>query len=218
MLFDVYFLIKHHMKVFKYACSLVSLWLLTACGSTIPRLDMSYKGTDAATIVASVSDYRTSYSHMALLIRAKSTASNSDEPLRGAIAYSLSFSKKPDFHIGYEHGDVLVSTLPPGEYEIYGFEAVQTGLITITGGSRKLTPVTLSLRAGEVLYIGSYTTTMLSDRFFGMPEPTLPRVKISDQSQRDISIARARAPALPETVRKFIPKASDFGSSIFSGD
>jgi hypothetical protein len=205
------------MKIFENAILVILLGVLTACGATIPRLDTEYKGSDSAAIIASVSNERTAYSHIALLIRPKNSSASAKDVPTGAIGYSLSFSKKPDFHVGYEHGDVKVAKLPPGDYEIYGYEAVQTGLVTVSAGSDKLAPLALTLRAGEAVYIGSYRTSVLTNRF-GLPDPFQPSVRISDQLQRDLSIAKEKDTSLPEAIRKQIPNPSDFKSILFTSN
>jgi hypothetical protein len=208
---------EYWMRAIKYTWLLITLWLLVGCGSTIPRLDMAYKGNDSGAVVASVSNERTAYSHIALLIRPKGPPADLKDTPRGAIGYSVGFSKKPDFHIGYEHGDVQVARLPPGEYEIYGYEAVQTGLVTVTAGSDKFAPFAFSLKAGDAIYIGSFRTSVLNNRF-GLPDPFSPSVRISDQLHRDLPIARAKDTSLPEVIRKNIPTAGDFRSTLFTSE
>jgi len=195
------------------------LWLiafsLTGCGSTLPKLDTDYKGGDSAFIIASISNEKTAYSHTALLIRSKTPSSSSVAAAVGGISYRLSLSKNPDFHIGYEHGDVNILRLRPGNYEIFDFEAVQSGVASLQVGPDRMTPFTVSLRPNEVVYLGSYRTSVLRNRF-GIPDPFLPSIRISDQSQRDISLARTKEPNLPQTIRKHIPTPRDFNNRIFT--
>lgn len=98
---------------------------------------------------------------------------------------------------GREAGRVFVRTLPPGRYEIYDF-GFRGSIVVENLEWSSSTPfaVAFTIRPGEATYIGNFARApSLGSRL----EPELGAVGyfvVSDQSERDLPIARAKVPGL----------------------
>ncbi|MDX2236974.1 MAG: hypothetical protein NW203_05375 [Hyphomonadaceae bacterium] len=112
---------------------------------------------------------------------------------------------------GREAGRVIVQSLPPGRYEIddFGF----TGTLIIAGvvwSSATPFSIPFTIHPGEATYIGNFARAPS----LGTPlEPQLGAVGyfvVSDQSARDLPIARAKVADLPE-VRVEVTDVSNLG-------
>lgn len=123
------------------------------------------------------------------------------------------FRPRPDNldYYGREAGRVFVQSLPPGRYEIYDFGF--TGTLIVAGVEwSSATPFAIPfvIRPGEATYIGNFARApSLGTRL----EPQLGAVGyfvVSDRSERDLAIARARSAALPP-VRVEVPDVSALG-------
>lgn len=94
---------------------------------------------------------------------------------------------------GRETGRVFVRRLPPGEYEIDDFRFAGTRRFS----SRRPFSIRFTIRPGQATYIGNFARAPS----LGTPlQRTLGAVGffvISDKSERDIALARARIPDLP---------------------
>ncbi len=129
------------------------------------------------------------------------------------------FSPRPsnlDYY-GREAGRVFVRSLPPGRYEIYDFGF--SGTIIVAGVEwSSATPFSIpfTINPGEATYIGNFARApSLGTRL----EPQLGAVGyfvISDQSERDLAIARARDVALPP-VRVDVTDVSNLGHPMLYG-
>jgi len=123
------------------------------------------------------------------------------------------FSPRPsnlDYY-GREAGRVFVQSLPPGRYEIYDFGFTGTIIVaSVEWSSRTPFAIPFTINPGEATYIGNFARApSLGTRL----EPQLGAVGyfvVSDQSERDLAIARARDPALP-TVRSEVIDVSNLG-------
>jgi hypothetical protein len=202
------------MLKFKYLLIVLFITVLSGCAATAPQLDTNYQGADAGKVFASISTERTAYSVMSILVRSRTVTQEATNTPTAALQYSLSFSKSPDFHIGYEHGDVSILTLAPGDYEVFGFKMIQSGLVTVSASSDTLKPVPFTVRSGETHYLGGYRITVKNNSF-GLPSPFLPKIWIRDKLERDLPIARNKEPGMPSVVQKIVPSAAAFENLVF---
>lgn len=98
---------------------------------------------------------------------------------------------------GREAGRVFVRTLPPGRYEIYDFGFRGTIVVAnVEWSSATPLAVPFTINPGQTTYIGNFARApSLGSRL----EPELGAVGyfvVSDQSERDLPIARVKEPAL----------------------
>ncbi len=114
-------------------------------------------------------------------------------------------------YYGREAGRVIVQSLPAGRYEIYDFGF--TGTLIVAGvvwSSATPFSIPFTIHPGEATYIGSFARApSLGTRL----EPQLGAVGyfvVSDQSERDVPIARARHAALP-AVREEVADVLSLG-------
>jgi hypothetical protein len=114
-------------------------------------------------------------------------------------------------YYGREAGRVFILSLPPGRYEIYDFGFSGTLIVAgVEWSSATPFSIPFTINAGEATYIGNFARApSLGTRL----EPQLGAVGyfvVSDQSERDLAIARARDPALP-AVRVEVVDVSNLG-------
>lgn len=153
----------------------------------------SYKGADAGYLVYSVSSldqpmqFRFLYRRIPAEARPKWTGSlkcSCQGPLIGLYPFKMDFK-------GHESGNVDVETLPPGQYEAYSFE-VTTGSLAYGGTwtPKQEFSIPFTIQPGQTTYIGNFARSTDSTMGLGY-------FIISDKLDRDMAIARTKAPALP---------------------
>lgn len=127
------------------------------------------------------------------------------------------FSPRPkdlDYR-GREAGRVFVKSLPPGRYEIYDFGFRGTLIVaSVEWSSERPFSIPFTVNPGEATYIGNIARAPSLGTSL---EPQLGAVGyfvISDQSERDLAIARVKAPELPE-VRIEVADVSTLGHPMF---
>jgi hypothetical protein len=146
------------------------------------------------------------------------TATLSGEPVadnRGAMVCRCVgfFRPRPNNldYYGREAGRVVVQSLPPGRYEIHDFGFSGTLIVAgVEWSSATPFSIPFTINAGEATYIGNFARAPSLGTSL---EPQLGAVGyfvVSDQSDRDLAIARARDPALP-AVRVEVADVSNLG-------
>lgn len=146
------------------------------------------------------------------------TATLSGEPVtdnRGAMVCRCVgfFRPRPNNldYYGREAGRVFIQSLPPGRYEIYDFGFSGTLIVAgVEWSSATPFSIPFTINAGEATYIGNFARAPSLGTNL---EPQLGAVGyfvVSDQSERDLAIARARDPALP-AVRVEVADVSALG-------
>ena len=128
--------------------------------------------------------------------------------LGGAIYLKV---KNPDF-TGKETGHVVVTRLPPGNYEVHSFGfAGSTALGSVHWSPSKPFSLPFTIRPGEATYIGSF---MRSPSLGTSLQPKLGAAGffvVADRSDRDLPIARTRLPAEAALTQQ-VTDVSQFGS------
>jgi hypothetical protein len=127
------------------------------------------------------------------------------------------FSPRPrdlDYQ-GREAGRVISRELPPGQYEIFDFGFSGTLIVAgVEWSSASPFSIPFTIRPGEATYIGNFARAPS----LGTPlEGQLGAVGyfvVSDQSERDLPIARTKAADLPP-VRVEVPDVSALGHPMF---
>lgn len=114
-------------------------------------------------------------------------------------------------YYGREAGRVFIQSLPPGRYEIYDFGFSGTLIVAgVEWSSATPFSIPFTINAGEATYIGNFARAPSLGTSL---EPQLGAVGyfvVSDQSERDLAIARARDLALP-AVRVEVADVSNLG-------
>lgn len=114
-------------------------------------------------------------------------------------------------YTGVENGKVTIQRLPPGEYEIhdFGFGGSVAGTITSFSSGRPFV-IPFTVRSGQTTYIGGFARAVSLGTAL---EPTLGAAGyfvIADESARDLPIARAKMPDLPDVTIQ-VADVSAFG-------
>lgn len=194
--------------------------LLTSCAST-PRLPSDYKGPDAGHVVLGFGAAAgTSYSSYTLFFRrAPRPADGAAAPV-GNFTYfqtNLFYAQKPDFQGPTEQGVVLVSSMPPGDYELFNFDIfLNAGTMTRNFGSRKDFSIPFTVRPGRIAYLGNYQANgMRGDNVLGISLAAGAVFAVSNRADSEITIARAKAPRLSGEVEDFTPAVAAVASPFF---
>jgi hypothetical protein len=96
-------------------------------------------------------------------------------------------------YTGHETGKVVARNLPPGRYEIYNFLiSGYNGVSTVNTTSRKKFAIPFEIKAGEATYIGNFARANVATG-----KGPISYYVITDKSERDLPIAKARRADLP---------------------
>lgn len=115
---------------------------------------------------------------------------------------------------GRESGFVVVEKLPPGQYEIYNYGITGTNIVsTINWSSNVPFSIPFNIEPGKATYIGNFARGCWCARSTAIAD-YLGYFVISDNSTRDLAIARTKEPALPE-VNIDVWDAAKLNSPIF---
>lgn len=104
-------------------------------------------------------------------------------------------------YTGLENGKVAIQRLPPGDYEIhdFGFGGSLGGMIT-SGSSARAFVIPFTVRSGQTTYIGGFARAVSLGTSLAPVLGAAGYFVISDRSARDLPIARAKMPDLPEAT------------------
>ncbi|MBI3528188.1 MAG: hypothetical protein HY067_09480 [Betaproteobacteria bacterium] len=169
--------------------------LLSSCAATIST---RYPGSDAGYAIIGVGAASTTeYSSYSFLFH------HTGKKETGRFTYfqhNIFTSQKPDYSNEDETGVVEVATLPPGKYELTNFDIFSNrfGGPQIHYSSRKEFSIPFEIRPGEVVYLGNYQANIIKGRnFFGMPVNGGAFFVVTDRSEIDLQLAKARFDFLP---------------------
>lgn len=194
--------------------------LLTAC-STIERVPTDYKGADSGRVVVSIGATDKVYSHYALLFRKRDETLPVEKRAIGQFNYSgvsiLPMMRRGDYNGPHGRGDVLVQTLPPGEYEIYSYKIhMYTGMAEATYWSNIPLSIPFSVKAGETVYLGNYTAYKQTGKnIIGIPVPAGAVFVVESRLSEDLAVARKKGETVPETVVDLTPKPAQLTTPVF---
>lgn len=160
-----------------------------------------YDGPDSGYLVYSVGTVRIGMNFSFAYKRILSAGGESVADWKGKIQPRLGGAiylkvKKPDF-TGEESGHVVVTRVPPGQYQVHDFAF---GGSTPLGGSVRWSPakpfaLPFTIRSGEATYIGSF---MRAPSLGTALQPTLGAAGffvVANRAERDLPIAKTRLPA-----------------------
>ncbi len=137
------------------------------------------------------------------------------DPLTRAQTHAAAASEGLDLWDMPNSTVVFVFREPPGEYEVYEVNVSYIGTATWVNALEKGRVIPITVAAGKTTYVGSFNTAPLRrpNTWKGGYVPDWLLV-VNDQSQRDLPIARRKAPDLSlETTPR--PPSDDFTTSDF---
>lgn len=112
---------------------------------------------------------------------------------------------------GRERGKVIIRRLPPGQYEIYDFGfGGSIGMATTYWSSSTPFAIPFTITPGQATYIGNFARAPSLGTSLQPALGAAGFFVISDQSERDLAIARQKDPNLPE-VTVSVADVSAFG-------
>jgi len=173
-----------------------------------------YRGKDAGTLVVALGSIGQPLNlyqwHYRKLGRASGDATFAYQP------HNFLSSRQPDFN-GHETGIVQVLHLPPGDYEVYTFNAAGAGYAhSETLRPRKEFSLPFTIKAGEASYIGDFAAvSVAASGPFGVSYTRDIYVVISDQHVRDAEAARKAEPGLLEMTLA-VTDVSQLGTPILA--
>ncbi|MBV9571643.1 MAG: hypothetical protein JO056_10430 [Alphaproteobacteria bacterium] len=148
-----------------------------------------YQGADAGVLALSLGAYKeANYSVYKLIFRTR------EKTKTGRLTYNP--RARPDYSNDYIAGAVRTYSLTPGDYEIYDLEIFYTnGFVQETFSSKEPFSIPFTIKPKQTIYLGEFRAMPMSRPsllLLGLPVPAGAKFQLSDQSERDIPIARTQ--------------------------
>jgi hypothetical protein len=127
------------------------------------------------------------------------------------------FSPRPNDldYQGREAGRVITRELPPGAYEIHDFGFRGTLIVAgVEWSSASPFSIPFTIKPGEATYLGNIARAPSLGTPLERELGAVGYFVISDQSERDLPLARAKTPTLPP-VRMDVPDVTALGHPMF---
>jgi hypothetical protein len=183
------------MKLFSGAVLALACLFSTEC--IAGGIDSDYHGADAGVLVFSTSTLKIAMNFEFFYERVGQGLDPRNSYDAGLIecdcvGFWHPVMADPDYE-GYETGKVQVQHLPPGDYEVYSY---------FFGGTMGYSPrhafsIPFTIRPGQATYIGNFARSPSLGTPMESRLGALGYFVISDQHERDITIARKKVPDLP---------------------
>jgi hypothetical protein len=117
------------------------------------------------------------------------------------------------------HGHLSVKKLAPGDYEVFSYRVSWPSSQYLAGGEVYPTEpfsIPFKVEAGKTTYVGCFGAVQLYGKnFMGLKLPAGARFIVTDQSERDIPIARTKEPELGPVVLQ-VPDIDALNIPLFS--
>lgn len=146
-----------------------------------------YDGPDAGMLVLSLGAYKgANYYFYKLLFQTR------DGKKSGSLTYNP--KGRPDYSNTYLAGAVRTYPLQPGEYEIYNVELLSSnGIAQERFSFKKPISISFTIKPRQTIYLGEFRAMPIEGRnFFGLPADAGAKFQLSDESARDIPIAKTQ--------------------------
>ena len=170
---------------------------------------VEYQGPDAGVLALSLGAYKgADYSTYRFFFRTR------DGSKIGHFSYSL--NTRPDYSDAYTTGVVRTYSLQPGEYEIYDFEFFfSNGYLNERFSSKKPFSIPFTIKPKQTVYLGEFRAMPTEGHnLFGLPVHAGAKFQLSDQSARDIPIAKTQDTRVANPEIR-IPDPASIGSRLF---
>ena len=168
-----------------------------------------YQGPDAGMLALSLGAYKgADYSIYNLFFRTH------DGGKTGRLTYNL--GARPDYSSAYVAGVVRTYSLQPGEYEVYKVELYfGNGFVEQHFSSKEPFAIPFTIKPGRSVYLGEFRAMPMEGRnLFGLPAHAGAKFMLSDQSARDIPIARQQDTRVADPEIR-IPDPAAIGTPLF---
>jgi hypothetical protein len=191
----------------RFALLLLLLATLPVSGATF----LDYNGPDAGVLVYSAGGIELPSIVTFHFRRVALPDGKKVSDWKGAIGCRcIGLVKPKDFdsdYTGRETGRVIARNLPPGRYEIFNYLiSGYNGIGTVSTRSKEAFSIPFEIKAGEATYIGNFARAHVPSR-----KGPLPYFVITDKSERDLPIARAKRPDLT-TIRNEVFDVTSIGN------
>lgn len=203
----------------------LSAVLLSACASAPPPIPTNYAGPDAGQVLVGIGAAKgTNYSSYSFYFRRADAAPQADvKQASGRFIYlqsNIFSSQKRDYDSAQENGVVLLSSLPPGKYEIHNFNIhLNAGTTQLNFGSKSDFSIPFEVQAGKAVYLGNYQANAIQGKnMLGLSAPAGAVFVVESRLDRDIALARARSgqPSVAPQVLDATPSASSINNPFFA--
>lgn len=200
---------------------LTGMLMLSAC-ATRPVAGSS-PGSDAGYLILGLAAYDSTESR-AIQYTLDYRRIGSDE--MGTVSFSPKkklelmpfLTQKTDFEDNNEMGVIEVIKLPPGNYELFKIEgALYGGIVQWRWLSQGGFSIPFTIEAGTATYLGHFqghSTSVHSILSLGAPFPSGAYFVVSNQDDRDSTIARKKVPAVQD-VKTAVPDVAVLKSEYF---
>jgi len=167
------------------------------------RINTDYRGPDAGALVFSTSTLQISM-NFTFLYKKKGDDRDADSVFGAGsivcdcVGFWHPTMSDPDYNTGYETGKVQIQHLPPGDYEVYTFTF--SGFMATTAWQwfpKNGFSIPFTIKPGEATYIGNFARHPSLGTPLASQLGATGYFVVSDQSARDIEIAKKHDPNLP---------------------
>lgn len=176
-------------------------------GCAIDPIDKNYRGADSGDLVFSVDGKANAAQRFVLFYRKVGQESGLAILPYGKIDLDIGILSAPDYDFqGAEVGDVTVSHLQPGNYEIFKYEIhTWNGVADVMQFPRQDFSIPFTISSGKATYIGNFRgVPLVGKNIFGMQVSDSGYFVVSDKHMRDIPVALKHDPKLlPVTLSVF---------------
>jgi hypothetical protein len=202
------------------ACA--SLLLLAACATPPPVVPTDYKGQDAGHVVIGVGAANGTLNE-GYSFRVRSADGAFVEPKSWGNARFVYYqsnlfrSRTPDYKNASEAGVVIVSTMPPGKYEIFNFDVFFNGYpVSSNYSSRTAFSIPFTVEAGKTVYLGNYQANALKgENLLGITVAAGAVFVVEDRLETDMVLAKKQAQELPEATVNAVPSVQKINNPYF---
>lgn len=184
-------------------------FLLTACITMPNHIDTNYAGSNKGTVLIGIGAAPGNTYHSYTFIFRKTLTATEHENDTGFFSYKPDAGltgQKPDYVNGDEPGIVVVSTLPPGQYEIVNF-SVSSGGYVVPFYNYSKTPFSIKfiVEPGKTTYLGNYQAVAINGQNNFSSEPGGVIFNVENRADKDFSLAQKKKSNLPAISENSTP-------------
>lgn len=182
--------------------------LLSACVSMPGHINTNYAGSDKGTVLIGMGAAPGEMYRSYTFIFIKTLTASENENDTGNFTYIPNgpFGQKPDYVQGDEPGVVLVSTLPPGQYEIVNFSVHSSaGIYQVYDYSKKPFSIKFIVEPGKTTYLGNYQAVAIygQNNFDSQSGGVI--FNVQNRADKDFSLAQKKKSNLPAISENSTP-------------
>lgn len=199
-----------------------ALLLLSACATPPPVVPTDYKGQDAGYVVVGVGAANGTLNE-GYSFRVRPADGTVVEPKSWGSARFVYYqsnlfrSRAPDYKNASEAGVVIVSTMPPGKYEVFNFDVFFNGYpVSSNYSSRTAFSNPFTVEPGKTVYLGNYQANALKgENLLGIAVAAGAVFVVEDRLDTDMALAKKQTQGLPAATVNAVPSVQAINNPYF---